>query len=283
MGLQDRDYMKARHQQRTSQENADSFKSYTGKSREKSKSSLHPLVHGILSLFMLAMFMHFMNVLYQTITSSKTGKISEPKIILKLPFIKKTPEPELISGGLILNADSQGHFRGTVLINNVLMPFMIDTGATHTVIPTKLALAAGLPFGESFSAETAGGLVTDRKTHIDSFKLGTAEIKNLEGSINPYLDHVLIGMNTLKYFQMTTAPNALTLVAYAKPEEMAAIERGLSFSAPYQAQAPLKRSDYPPSVAPSSSYDTHQPPKTKWKKSVICEGTHCKTLYDQSR
>lgn len=282
MGLQDRDYMKARHQQRTSQENADSFKSYTGKSTEKSKSPLHPLVHGILSLFMLAMFMFFMNGLYQTITSSKAGKTSEPKIILKLPFIK-TPEPELIPGGLILRSDSQGHFRGTVLINNVPMPFIIDTGATQITIPAKLALAAGLPFGQSFSSETAGGLVTDRKTHIDSFKLGTAEIKNLEGGINDHLQEVLIGVNTLKFFKMITAPNTLTLVAYTKPEEMAAIASSLSVPVPYQAQAPLKRLDYPPSVAPLSSYDTYQRPKTKWKKSVICEGTHCKTLYDQSR
>ncbi len=119
----------------------------------------------------------------------------------------------LVSGGVILKTDRQGHFRGTALINNVPMPFMIDTGATRTAIPEKMAIAAGLSLGPSIQTSTAGGEVTDRLTRIDSLKIGNAEIKNLNADVNQYLDEVLIGMNTLKYFQMTQSGDTLTLMA----------------------------------------------------------------------
>ncbi|MDP1971233.1 MAG: retropepsin-like aspartic protease, partial [Methylobacter sp.] len=82
-----------------------------------------------------------------------------------------------------------------------------------TAIPAKMAITAGLPFGRSIQTHTAGGLVTDRLTQINSLKIGNAEIRNLEASINQHLDEVLIGMNTLKYFHMTQNGNTLTLVA----------------------------------------------------------------------
>ncbi len=37
---------------------------------------------------------------------------------------------EVTSPAIIIKADRQGHFRGLALINNVSMPFLIDTGAT---------------------------------------------------------------------------------------------------------------------------------------------------------
>lgn len=113
----------------------------------------------------------------------------------------------------ILKTDQQGHFRGTVMINNVAMPFLIDTGATKTSIPAKLAVAAGLPIGSSVQSNTAGGRVVDRLTQIRSLKIGNAEIRNLNANINQYLDEVLIGMNTLKYFHMTQSGDTLTLAA----------------------------------------------------------------------
>jgi len=114
---------------------------------------------------------------------------------------------------LILKTDPQGHFRGTALINNVAMPFLIDTGATKTSIPAKMAVSAGLPVGGSIRANTAGGQVIDHLTRINSLKIGNAEIRNLDADINQYLDEVLIGMNTLKYFHMTQSGDKLTLVA----------------------------------------------------------------------
>ncbi|WP_300491073.1 retropepsin-like aspartic protease [Methylobacter sp.] len=77
---------------------------------------------------------------------------------------------------------------------------MIDTDASYVSIPSKFASAAGLPLLGSSAHSTAGGIFTLPATHINSLKIGTAELKNLDASINPYLDEVLIGMNVLKHF-----------------------------------------------------------------------------------
>ncbi|WP_231883550.1 MULTISPECIES: retropepsin-like aspartic protease family protein [Methylomonas] len=98
------------------------------------------------------------------------------------------------------------------MINNVPMPFLLDTGATRTVIPIAMAIKASLPFGDIVLSNTAGGKVADRSTQIASLALGNAVLRNLDAQINEHLDEVLIGMNTLKYFQMTQTGNTLTLV-----------------------------------------------------------------------
>lgn len=118
-----------------------------------------------------------------------------------------------VSGGIKLNADGQGQFQGIVLINNIPMPFLIDTGATITAIPQKLAHAAKLPVGRSIRVHTAGGVVMDRLTTISSIKIGSAEIKHVAAHINSHINKVLIGMNVLKYFRMTQSGNTMTLLA----------------------------------------------------------------------
>ena len=119
---------------------------------------------------------------------------------------------------ITIPADRSGHYRGIVLVNNVAMPFVIDTGATLTSIPINFAKEAKLPFGESVSTSTANGLVNNPSTFIDSLRLGNIEIKNIDASImaNPGVNTpVLIGMNTLRYFRIIQDQNSLSLTAYA--------------------------------------------------------------------
>jgi len=192
-----------------------------------------------------------------------------------------TKPHDLIAGGIILRADAAGHFRGTALINGYSMPFVIDTGATHTIIPTKLAIASGLPFGRSVQTETAGGKVVDQLTHIDSLKIGTAEISNLNAIINQHLNEVLIGMSTLKYFRMTQDVNTLTLVAFTKPEEMAEIEKSLTVPPSVQPSwvAQPHPSFYQAPMSPPQAYQPPKTAKTTWTKSVTCNDARCTTSY----
>lgn len=100
------------------------------------------------------------------------------------------------------------------------MPFLIDTGATSIIVPTKMAYAARLPLGKAVQASTANGLVSQRLTHINSFKIGNIEVSNLDASANDRLDEVLVGMSFLKLFRMTQDKNVLTLMLSS---DMAAI------------------------------------------------------------
>jgi aspartyl protease family protein len=141
-------------------------------------------------------------------TNVVPAPIFNPKIIK--PSVKN---PVKSFGIITLTADAQGHFRGFVLINDISMPFLIDTGATRTVIPEKMALKAQLPIGRKVVTHTAGGEVFAHQTQINSFNIQGVQINNLEAQINPYLHEVLIGMSTLKYFNMTLQGKSLTLVS----------------------------------------------------------------------
>jgi len=123
---------------------------------------------------------------------------------------------------ITLTADAQGHFRGEVLINQIAMPFLIDTGATRTVIPEKMAAMAHLPIGKKVETNTAGGKVFAYQTEIDTFMIQGVQIKKLNAQINPHLHEVLIGMNTLKYFNMTLNGPHLTLVSNGEHAVIAA-------------------------------------------------------------
>lgn len=165
-------------------------------------------------------------------------------------------EPTRSAPAIILKADRFGHFRGMATINDMPMPFLIDTGATKTSIPINLAIAAHLPFGQSIQSNTAGGHTLDRQTKINKLKLGNIEIKNLDANINQHLNEVLIGMNTLKYFYMLQNANTLTLAVN-------------DTSLYPQNSQPAKPASGPVKQKPFSL-----------KKSVICdERKVCKTLY----
>jgi aspartyl protease family protein len=203
MGLQDRDYYRGSYQ-RTPQENH-SHNLHVPRSRiaKINSAGLRYLLYPVLTIAALWYGADYL------LDKIKNGKLLEPAY--GLPANQKPLD--LTPGSISLKTDRQGHFRGTVLVNNIPMPFLIDTGATTTVIPAKMARAASLPLGRFVQASTAGGKVVDRVTRINSLKIGNAEIRNLEAHINEHLDEVLMGMNTLKYFHMTQSGNTLTLVA----------------------------------------------------------------------
>lgn len=187
---------------------------------------------------------------------------SRPDPTSAIPIVQAEPDTiHPISGGIVLKADRQGHFRGTVLINNVPMPFLIDTGATKTSIPEKMAYAARLPFGSPIQSNTAGGTVVDYRTQIDSLKIGNVIIKDLDANINHYLNEVLIGMNTLKYFQMSQNGNTMTLVANGSSSRQVA-NAAVSQAGTFAAEQPqVKR---PTTIKKSVTCDEHKVYTTKY-------------------
>lgn len=170
----------------------------------------------------------------------------------------------MIPGGIILQADPTGHYKGTVLINNKPFPFVVDTGATSVAIPRKMAYVARLPFGDSARISTANGSVYAHKTRISSLQIGSAKFTNFEATIMPDLDEVLIGMNVLKYFRMTQSMNILTLASLSS-EEVAQIGGAISL----------------PATTPDEPPHSTMIPRTTWTKTVTCDGkgTNCKTSY----
>lgn len=264
MGLQDRDYYRESYK-RTQQENHN-FHASRPRAAKRNNTGLHYLLYPVLTI---AALWYGADHLLDKI---KSGKLSGPESV---PSANRKPL-DLTPGGISLKTDRQGHFRGTVLVNNIPMPFLIDTGATTTVIPAKMARTANLPLGRSVKTSTAGGKVTDRMTRINSLKIGNAEIRNLEAHINEHLDEVLIGMNTLKYFRMTQSGNTLTLVSNNMPGTIAATGGGSTGVMPTPAFQPFNNGRPAGASAPDRPFAK---PVTV-KKTVACdEYKVCKTTY----
>ncbi|WAK04589.1 retropepsin-like aspartic protease family protein [Methylobacter sp. YRD-M1] len=263
MGLQDRDYYRESYK-RTPQENHN-LRASRPRTAKRNNAGLHYLLYPVLTIAALWYGADYL------LDKIKSGKLLEPSVqpANQIPL-------DLTPGSISLKTDRQGHFRGIVLVNNIPMSFMIDTGATITTIPAKMARSAGLPLGQFVQSSTAGGKVTDRVTRINSLKIGNAEIRNLEAHINEHLDEVLIGMNTLKYFRMTQSGNTLTLVANNIPEAIAATNKESAPAMPFPAFQPFNNGRPVRALAPDRPFAK---PVTV-KKTVACdEHQVCKTTY----
>lgn len=172
-------------------------------------------------------------------------------------------QKQIFPNRIILKADRLGHFRGTVFINEVAMPFMIDTGATNTIIPIDQANKAKLPRGKKYQIKTVNGKTDVISTVIDKLRIGSAEAKNIDAGIagiNYALDEILIGMNTLKLFSMSIEEDEMILIAGNNLEGENRTTSAGMFN-PYKTTKVIKN----------------------WKKSVICNsnGEDCKTIYSE--
>ncbi|MCE2572049.1 retropepsin-like aspartic protease family protein [Motilimonas eburnea] len=120
------------------------------------------------------------------------------------------------SQSITLVQNRQAHYVVTGMINGQAMTFMLDTGATSTVIPAHLAQQLGLQQGYASWVSTANGNIEVYATMIKSLSLGPLTLYDLRAQINPYMkdDTILLGMNVLKQFKMVQQGNQLTLSFY---------------------------------------------------------------------
>ncbi|ASF45856.1 hypothetical protein CEK71_07070 [Methylovulum psychrotolerans] len=169
----------------------------------------------------------------------------------KLPEFKPVDEGVEVTGGVLLNADGQGHYRGRAVINGVTMPFLLDTGATSVTVPIELARAANMPIGEIRRMLTANGETYGVGSTIKEMKLGKALLKNIDATVSYSLDEVLMGMTALKMFNVKIENGTMRLTA----------KKG------YNTDLTVSEGD---SV-------------TKWKKNRVCnaDGEECRTTYSE--
>jgi len=103
-----------------------------------------------------------------------------------------------LDGGVVeIRRGPDGHYHWPGTIGGHPVDFLVDTGATGTVIPAGLARKLGLPLGEAVPSRTAGGDVVGHATHIDLALQGGLRVDRLRVLALPDLDMPLLGMNVL--------------------------------------------------------------------------------------
>jgi aspartyl protease family protein len=97
-----------------------------------------------------------------------------------------------------------GHYYLTLLVNEVPVIFVVDTGATDMVLSQRDARAVGLdPDNLAYlgTAQTANGLVRTASVRLDSVELGDIRDTGLRAVVNEgQIDASLLGMGYLGLF-----------------------------------------------------------------------------------
>lgn len=118
-------------------------------------------------------------------------------------------------GSVTLYADSAGHHFAKGQINGATLKFIVDTGATSIVMNSGDAKFANIDYkkGEKIQMQTANGVVSGYLVVINSLKLGTLVMNQVDGVVmeggSPSV--VLLGMSALNRLEMKREGIALTL------------------------------------------------------------------------
>jgi aspartyl protease family protein len=188
--------------------------------------------------------------------------------------------PNMIPGGLVVYADAQGHYRGTLKINDISARFMIDTGATTVVIPAHIAYQAGLKIGQPIMADTAGGKVIQYSSIVDRLTFGNALLHNVPVHINQHINEILIGVDLMKLFKIIYNRDSMILAIDNGRGENAikAFDpQGIEFSKVEKADG---SSGIPMYSTPSTMLTEKTKAQITWTKTITCDkNSRCKTSY----
>lgn len=125
-------------------------------------------------------------------------------------------QSQVINGEVevVLDADRQGHFIATGLINGRDVQFLVDTGATLVSVPEALADRLGLERQAPIRLDTAAGTVQGWLTELDEVRLGDIVQRRVRAAINPGRhETVLLGMSFLRELEMNQRDGELRLRA----------------------------------------------------------------------
>ena len=112
-----------------------------------------------------------------------------------------------------LKANKNGHYVASGRINGQDVVFLLDTGATSVSVPVAVAERIGLKGEYPQQARTANGTITVHTTVLESVSLGGLKLDRVQGHINPGMqgEQVLLGMSFLRYFDLKTSNDRLTI------------------------------------------------------------------------
>jgi aspartyl protease family protein len=116
------------------------------------------------------------------------------------------------SAGVIeLRRAPDGHFHWPGEVNGVRVEFLVDTGATSTALPQRLAERAGLVPEGRVRSSTAGGTVQGYVARADVALDGDVRAERLRVTVLPRLEAPLLGMDVLSRMRFSQHGGLLKL------------------------------------------------------------------------
>ena len=114
-------------------------------------------------------------------------------------------------GRIELPRARDGHFYWQGRVNGESVEFLVDTGATGSALPERLARRLGLQAEGEQDSSTAGGKVTSGVVRVDIELEGGVHAGNLAVLAMPNLDVPLLGMDVLGRLQWQQSDGRLRI------------------------------------------------------------------------
>jgi clan AA aspartic protease (TIGR02281 family) len=141
----------------------------------------------------------------QTFSGPGEGEAPRPRSaradgVVRIPFVRE---------GTLMRVDAR-------LNDAVDTPFLIDTGASGVMLPSRVAHQLGIPVNADtphVEVLTANGRVTHPVVRLDSVEVGGARVEGLEATLNPSMEIGLLGGSFFNNFvyRVDAAEGVITL------------------------------------------------------------------------
>jgi clan AA aspartic protease (TIGR02281 family) len=134
-------------------------------------------------------------------------------------FAGRKPEPgaappaeQTVSAGMVeLRQNSDGHYYIEGSINGAPLRFLIDTGASISMLTKEAAGHIDLTDCKAGKSATANGLVDVCVGMIPEMRIGPYIVNNSQAAANPNAEINLLGMNVLSQFRISTEDGVMRL------------------------------------------------------------------------
>lgn len=128
-------------------------------------------------------------------------------------FIAQRNRPAFIVGTqeFVLQRALDGHFHWPGRLNGQAVEFLVDTGATRTALPGRLAERLGLTPEGTVRSSTAGGVAVGYEARVDLVLEGGVQVQRLRVTVLPELGSPLLGMDVLGRLRFTQQDGQLRI------------------------------------------------------------------------
>jgi aspartyl protease family protein len=118
----------------------------------------------------------------------------------------------MVADGVVeLRRGPDGHYYWPGRLEGLAVRFLVDTGATTTSIPQRLAERAGLRADGPIQTHTAGGVVMGHTARADLSLEGGVQAQRLRVAVLPDLHEPLLGMDVLGRLKLSQHQGVLTI------------------------------------------------------------------------
>lgn len=117
----------------------------------------------------------------------------------------------LHEGVIEIRRAPDGHYHWPGTLNGEPVEFLVDTGATSTALPARLAERVGLRSEGEVMSSTAGGLVRGQLARADIALEGGVGARGLRVTVLPALEAPLLGMDLLGRLHLSQRDGVLRI------------------------------------------------------------------------